>query len=318
MPEHLRHGDDTAQTPEQNLSQDVINFVKLHRKSGLPDTLETITAEIRREQGDERAKFAQAVSQQIQIEKGTSTSAATDAVALVPEAGTASTGSSEQQELSPELAERMIRLLRIRFEAPENKVFGLKNLDWNRVEAALRATPRALKSVYLMEQGGHIPTIYRADMSGFDIGTLEEETTPSSTRNCVFSEAAAEWLKTNRPDEQFNGSAEAQAKAMGVDIMSTSQCRYIMRRNIRYFDPKTSRWFKTSERRARAGYGKVGNCEWGMSTCAIPRAGWLRAGSMDSSKHYQGTGWGASLRVNFTDVKYPRLSAALSRFQNAL
>lgn len=94
-----------------------------------------------------------------------------------------------------------------------------------------------------MEKAGHEPDVYNFDNKGFDIGTCSKES-PKSGRNCVFDEKAKEWMKINRPDEKFNGSAVAMAKAMGIDLMDPDLYENVLQKKGK-FDMKTRSWLLT-------------------------------------------------------------------------
>lgn len=130
----------------------------------------------------------------------------------------------DEQELSPDEAEATLANLEAKFKG---SMYLHEEVDWEKVRASLEVDPKALKSVNKMQAAGHNPDVYDADGEGFDIGTCSLGS-PESARNCVYSAAAAQWLKCNRPDEKFNGSAEEMAKAMGVELMYLHKYRRIL------------------------------------------------------------------------------------------
>ncbi|MBI4235430.1 DUF4256 domain-containing protein [Candidatus Peregrinibacteria bacterium] len=144
------------------------------------------------------------------------------------------------RSLTPEQSASTLQTLSARFAANENLHEGI---DWARVKASLEANPEALWSINEMEKAGHQPDVYNTDEKGFDMGTCSKES-PASGRNCVYDEEAAEWLRTNYPEEKFNGSAVAMAEAMGINLMDPTLYRDVLQKKGR-FDGQTRSWLLT-------------------------------------------------------------------------
>lgn len=153
-----------------------------------------------------------------------------------------------QRELSPEDAERTLSTLEARFKTNTHLHEGC---EWSRVKSALEANTEALWSISQMEAKGHMPDVYDFDGSGFEIGTCSEET-PESAKNCVYDAQVVAWLKENRPNKDFNGSAVEMAKAIGIGLMSPAQYRDVLQSKGK-FDMKTSSWLLTDEATRAAG-----------------------------------------------------------------
>lgn len=142
--------------------------------------------------------------------------------------------------LTPEEKEIALQTLAARFQVNE---YLHKGIEWSRVKASLEANPEALWSINEMEKAGHEPDVYNSDEKGFDIGTCSKES-PASGRNCVYDEEVAEWIKTSRPNEKFNGNAVGMAKAMGIDLMDPTLYKNVLQ-NKGKFDKRTWSWLKT-------------------------------------------------------------------------
>lgn len=189
---------------------------------------------------------------------------------------------TEERELSPEDAECTLSTLESRFSANSHLHEGC---DWSRVKSALEANTEALWSISQMEAQGHMPDVYNFDGSGFDIGTCSEET-PAGARNCVYAAEAAAWLKENRPQERFNGSAVEMAKAMGIGLMSPAQYRDVLQSKGK-FDMQTWSWLLTDEATREAGVALYGN-RYGYD---------VRVGRYGARSHVDDGAWRGSLRV---------------------
>lgn len=195
---------------------------------------------------------------------------------------------AQKRELSLEDAEQVLQLLKTRFQASKNENL-CPELDWSKAEKALKATPEALWSAFQMERTGHEPGVYFSDKTGFDVGILAKET-PLSTRNCVYDAKAEALRRENYPDDVFNGNAESQAKAIGVDLQTIEQGRHIARNTLAYSE-QGWRWYKTP-----GDIRGTGSALYGV------RFGYgLNTFQYNADFHDAYRGWGGSLRVNFVD-----------------
>ena len=225
-----REGDINKQTPEAKLAYDAKNLITIAQAQSekFGKTIDPLTLSRREDDNIEELRTA------IAKEQGSVNVAAVTASQSVEAATKA------PRILSPEQAETTLQTLAARFKANEKLH---KGVEWTKVKASLEAKPEALWSINEMEKAGHGPDVYNADDNGFDIGTCSKES-PESGRNCVFDEAAEEWMKTNRPNERFNGNAVAMAKAMGIDLMDPNLYKDVLQKKGR-FDEQTWSWLKT-------------------------------------------------------------------------
>ena len=162
----------------------------------------------------------------------------------------------DQQEclLTPEEAEKTLQTFESRFKENTHLHEGA---NWNDVKASLEADPEKLWSIAQMEAAGHVPDVYDEDDTAWYIVTCSEES-PESARNCVFDKEAADWLRENYPDVEFNGSAMEMAEAMGIELMSPEHYKEKLQRKGR-FDNETWSWLKTDPDTRRSGFAFFGN-----------------------------------------------------------
>ncbi len=197
---------------------------------------------------------------------------------------TAKVPAEAPRQLTPEQRESTLATLAARFKANE---YLHKGIEWTRVKASLETKPEALWSINEMEKAGHEPDVYNSDRSGFDIGTCSQES-PASGRNCVFDEEAEEWMKTNQPNERFNGNAVAMAKAMGIDLMDPNLYRNVLQKKGK-FDMQTWSWLLTRLDIRSTGYALHGySYDAGVSV-----------GQYDAFFHADFRSWRGSLRVEW-------------------
>lgn len=187
-----------------------------------------------------------------------------------------------ERVLTPEQAGRVLRALQSSFNANKNLH---KGINWKDVEASLKASPEALWSLAQMESAGHAPDVYHDDESGYYFGTCSAET-PESARNCVYDKEAADWLRTNHPDAQFNGSAVEMADAMGITLMSPEHYRDILQKKGK-FDRNTWGWLLTQSDIRSSGGALLG----------YRYGGGVYIDQDDARDHNDDGAWRGSLRV---------------------
>ena len=156
--------------------------------------------------------------------------------------------------LTPEQIKKLMPILEDRFNKNQERHEGV---EWLKVKSSLEANPEALWSLNEMEEAGHEPDVYFADEKGFDVGTCCKES-PEKHRNIVYDAEAAEWLRKNRPDEKFNGSAVEIAKAMGIDPMESDKYKNELQAHGEY-DTETASYLKTPSDIRQSGAALDGN-----------------------------------------------------------
>lgn len=145
------------------------------------------------------------------------------------------------RELTPDQTEEILKTLRSRFEKNSHVHRNLcspRGLEWEKVEAALRANPEALWSITQMEVAGHDPNVCHHDKEGLYFGTCCEES-PKSSRNVVYDEALA------------------AAKAMGITLMTPKEyCEMLQLKG--QFDNNSQSWLFTDGDARKDGIASVG------------------------------------------------------------
>ncbi|TDW51447.1 uncharacterized protein DUF4256 [Flavobacterium sp. 270] len=142
-----------------------------------------------------------------------------------------------KKELTIEQQEELLKVLEIRFEKNMQRH---KDLDWNKIEAKLKANPNKLWSLDEMERTEGEP-----DVIGYDKKTDEYlfvdcvAESPKGRRSVCYDHEALEKRKEHKP----LNSAINMAEEMGIEILNEEQYRDLQK--IGKFDTKTSTWIKT-------------------------------------------------------------------------
>lgn len=145
--------------------------------------------------------------------------------------------SNPKQELSQQQNDKLLQILKARFEKNVNRH---KDLHWPDVQSKLESHPEKLWSLNEMEQTGGEP-----DVVGFDETTGEyiffdcSAESPKGRRSVCYDGEALESRKKHKP----KNSAMDLAAEMGIEILTEEQYRELQ--NLGNFDTKTSSWVKT-------------------------------------------------------------------------
>lgn len=133
--------------------------------------------------------------------------------------------------------QELLETLRTRFEKhPERH----QDVQWDTVEARLKANPSKLWSLYKMERTGGEP-----DVTGYNKKTGQvvfidcAPESPSGRRSLCYDRAALDARKAHKP----KGSAMEMAAAMGILLLTEEQYRRLQ--ELGEFDTKTSSWIVT-------------------------------------------------------------------------
>lgn len=150
-----------------------------------------------------------------------------------------------KKKLAPDQQKELIRLLKDRFEKNMGRH---KGMEWAAVQARLEKNPGKCWSLYEMEQTGGEP-----DVVGLDKKTGEylffdcAAESPKERRSLCYDRAALESRKEHKPA----GSAVEMAAAMGIDLLTEEQYRFLQQ--LGHFDTKTSSWVATPAEIRRLG-----------------------------------------------------------------
>lgn len=146
-------------------------------------------------------------------------------------------GNTGKKQLSIEQISALTSTLKARFEKNTNRH---KDLEWNKIQAKLEASPEKMWSLNEMEETGGEP-----DVVGYDEKTNEytfydcSPESPKDRRSICYDQEALDSRKEHKP----KNSAIAMAKAMEIEILTEEQYRDLQQ--LGNFDTKTSSWVKT-------------------------------------------------------------------------
>lgn len=184
-----------------------------------------------------------------------------------------------KSQLSPEQQEKLLEILKTRFEKNMNRHNGL---EWEKVQAKLETNTEKLWSLYEMERTGGEP-----DVVGFDKETGEfifydcSPESPKGRRSVCYDREALESRKNHKPQN----NAIDMARDMGIEILSEEQYRELQK--LGHFDTKTSSWVKTPENIRKLG-GAI-FCDRRYDTVFVYHNG--------ADSYYASRGFRGSLRV---------------------
>lgn len=144
---------------------------------------------------------------------------------------------SKKHVLANNEADSLLKTLKDRFERNKNRH---KNLDWEEVEARLRANSNKLFSLNEMELSGGEPDVVAKDskIGEFLFYDCSAES-PKERRSLCYDKAALESRKEHKP----KNNALDMAMEMGIEILSEEEYRNLQK--LGDFDTKTSTWIKT-------------------------------------------------------------------------
>jgi hypothetical protein len=162
---------------------------------------------------------------------------------------------ADKKELTPKQIEELLNLLKTRFEKNLNRH---KTIDWNKVEAKLKANKDKLWSLNEMEKTGGEP-----DVVNFDKKTDEyiffdcAAESPAARRSLCYDRKALDSRKENKP----KNNAMEMAASMGIEILNEEQYRQLQ--ELGNFDNKTSSWLQTPADIRKLGGAIFGDFRYG-------------------------------------------------------
>lgn len=133
--------------------------------------------------------------------------------------------------------DELICTLKLRFEGHPNRHAGM---DWQKVEARLRAAPSKLRSLHEMEATGGEPDVVGEDSATGEVLFFDcsAETPKGRLRVCYDREGLE-----SRKDHPPANTAVDLASAMGIELLTEHQ--YLHLQQLGEFDTKTSSWLRT-------------------------------------------------------------------------
>lgn len=157
--------------------------------------------------------------------------------------------------MTPHARNDLIETLKRRFERHPTRHTGI---TWTDVLARLDAHPTALQTLQQMEATGGEPDVIGQDRAAgtFTFCDCAAET-PAGRRSLCFDREALDARKEQKP----LGSATETAAAMGVELLTEEQYRYLQ--SLGEFDLKTSSWLATPPEVRRLGGALFGDRRYG-------------------------------------------------------
>jgi hypothetical protein len=184
-------------------------------------------------------------------------------------------------KFSPEQGEALLETLKDRFEQNMNRH---KGLEWDNIQAKLKAQPEKLSSLYAMESTGGEP-----DVVGYDEVRDEyifydcAEQSPDGRRSICYDR---EGEKAREKKGVFpGGNAVDLAAAMGIELLTEAQYRALQ--ELGEFDTKTESWIQ-----APADIRELGGAIFGDR-----RYGHVFVFHNSAPSFYSGRGFRGALRV---------------------
>ena len=144
---------------------------------------------------------------------------------------------NNKKQLTPQLQEELLIILKGRFEKHMNRHQGFQ---WSEIQARLTAAPEKLWSLNEMEiTGGEPDVVSYDDKTGEYIFYDCSAESPKGRRSVCYDNDALESRKQHKPEN----SAEGMAAEMGIEILTEAQYKELQQYGK--FDTKTSSWLKT-------------------------------------------------------------------------
>jgi hypothetical protein len=142
-----------------------------------------------------------------------------------------------KKELATEESEKLIDILKTRFEKNKNRH---TELEWTKIQAKLEANPEKLWSLNEMEKTGGEPDIVSHDKKTDEYVFYDcSPESPKDRRSVCYDYEAQESRKEHKP---ANNAIE-MAVAMGIELLTEEQYRELQQ--LGNFDTKTSSWIVT-------------------------------------------------------------------------
>jgi hypothetical protein len=133
--------------------------------------------------------------------------------------------------------DNLLQTLKRRFETHMPRHEGIA---WIQVLASLEQQPAALQSLRRMEDSGGEPDVIGRDPATGQFSFCDCATeSPSGRRSLCYDRDALDARREHKPQ----GSAVEAAAAMGIELLTESQYRYLQA--LGEFDTKTSSWVFT-------------------------------------------------------------------------
>lgn len=159
------------------------------------------------------------------------------------------------EELSLEQREDLIKVLKARFEKNINRHEGL---EWDNIQAKLEENTEKLWSLNEMERTGGEPDVvgYDQEKDEYIFYDCSAES-PKGRRSVCYDHEALESRKNHKPEN----SAINMASSMGIELLTEQQYRELQQ--LGNFDLKTSSWVQTPSAIRELGGALFCDCRFG-------------------------------------------------------
>lgn len=148
-----------------------------------------------------------------------------------------SKSTTSKRKLSTAERDQLFDVLRVRFEKNMKRH---KGMDWNDVQAKLKAASDKLWSLNEMEKTGGEPDVISYDKKKNEFIFVDcAQESPKGRRSVCYDHKALESRKEHKPANSAIGMAED----MGVEILDETAYRALQK--LGSVDAKTSSWIKT-------------------------------------------------------------------------
>ena len=138
---------------------------------------------------------------------------------------------------SPDESPSLLSTLKTRFEA---NIHRHASIEWEKVREKLEANPDTLTSLSEMERTGGEPDVVAYDTKTGEYTFYDcSPESPPGRRSLCYDQVALDGRKENKP----KGSAGEMADAMGVELLTETEYRYLQ--TLGKYDLKTSSWIAT-------------------------------------------------------------------------
>ena len=146
-------------------------------------------------------------------------------------------GAETKKELSPGQRDQLLGTLKARFEKNLDRH---KGLEWDKVQARLKAVAEKLWSLNEMERTGGEPDVIGHDKKTGEYIFCDCSTeSPKGRTNFCYDREALESRKQHKPKNNVIDTAAA----MGIELLTEEQYRELQK--LGEFDAKTSSWVQT-------------------------------------------------------------------------
>ena len=184
-----------------------------------------------------------------------------------------------KKELSPKQCEELVAALNARFEKNLNRH---KGLDWDKVQARLKAGAEKLWSLSEMERTGGEPDVVGQDKKSGEFIFMDcSAQSPKGRVSFCYDREALDARKEHKP----KNCVMDMAADMGVELLTEEE--YFALQKLGEFDTKSSSWLKTPGEIRQLGGAIYGDRRYGR----------VFIGHNGAESYYSGRGFRGSLKV---------------------